>query len=155
MTRIPSQAARSEMLTRRTKIVATLGPATDAPGVLEEVIRAGFFDEVMRFYDRYLLGARPAVRDPAYAIEDNSGAWRAQPTWPAPSSYTSANLADGQYVDDGIASALAAPAMAAVMRLAMKSAATSTRRRSSRSTRARHMRDFKRSRSPAPHISVS
>ncbi|MEU4625924.1 CocE/NonD family hydrolase [Actinoplanes sp. NPDC023801] len=72
--------------------------------------RAGFFDEVMRFYDRYLLGARPAVRDPAYAIEDNSGAWRAQPTWPAPSSYTSANLADGQYVDDGIASALAAPA---------------------------------------------
>ena len=29
------------MLTRRTKIVATLGPATDAPGVLEEVIRAG------------------------------------------------------------------------------------------------------------------
>ena len=29
------------MLNRRTKIVATLGPATDAPGVLEEVIRAG------------------------------------------------------------------------------------------------------------------
>ncbi len=26
---------------RRTKIVATLGPATDAPGVLEEVIRCG------------------------------------------------------------------------------------------------------------------
>jgi pyruvate kinase len=29
------------MLGRRTKIVATLGPATDAPGVLEEVIRGG------------------------------------------------------------------------------------------------------------------
>jgi pyruvate kinase len=29
------------MLRRRTKIVATLGPATDAPGVLEEVIRRG------------------------------------------------------------------------------------------------------------------
>ena len=29
------------MLRRRTKIVATLGPATDSPGVLEEVIRAG------------------------------------------------------------------------------------------------------------------
>jgi pyruvate kinase len=41
MTRLPSQAARSEMLTRRSKIVATLGPATDAPGVLEDVIRAG------------------------------------------------------------------------------------------------------------------
>ena len=26
---------------RRTKIVATLGPATDAPGVLEDVIRRG------------------------------------------------------------------------------------------------------------------
>ena len=29
------------MLSRRTKIVATLGPATDAPGVLEDVIRGG------------------------------------------------------------------------------------------------------------------
>ncbi|MFC4069561.1 CocE/NonD family hydrolase [Actinoplanes subglobosus] len=74
--------------------------------------RAGFFDEVMRFYDRYLLGTRPAVHDPAYAVEDNTGAWRAQPTWPAPSSRTSAALADGQYVDDGLASALAAPAAA-------------------------------------------
>ena len=26
---------------RRTKILATLGPATDAPGVLEELLRAG------------------------------------------------------------------------------------------------------------------
>src|SRR4051794_22032026 len=29
------------MLERRTKIVATLGPATDAPGVLDELIAAG------------------------------------------------------------------------------------------------------------------
>ncbi|MBW6434496.1 CocE/NonD family hydrolase [Actinoplanes hulinensis] len=72
--------------------------------------RAGFFDEVMRFYDRYLKGIRPAVHDPAYAVEDNTGAWRAQPTWPAPSSNTGAALVDGQYVDDGIASTLAAPA---------------------------------------------
>ncbi|GAA4972883.1 CocE/NonD family hydrolase [Actinoplanes utahensis] len=72
--------------------------------------RAGFFDEVMRFYDRYLKGIRPAVHDPAYAIEDDTGAWRAQPTWPTPTSYTSAALADGQYVDDGIASTRAAPA---------------------------------------------
>ncbi|MEV0718780.1 CocE/NonD family hydrolase [Asanoa sp. NPDC050611] len=72
--------------------------------------RAGFFDEVMRFYDRYLKGDKPAVRDPAYAIEDNTGAWRAQSTWPAPSSYTVVGLPDGQYVDDGIASTLAAPA---------------------------------------------
>jgi uncharacterized protein len=72
--------------------------------------RAGFFDEVMRFYDRYLKGIKPAVHNPAYAIEDNTGEWRAQPTWPMPSSYTIARLPDGQYVDDGIASTLAAPA---------------------------------------------
>ncbi|MFC7529846.1 CocE/NonD family hydrolase [Actinoplanes sp. GCM10030250] len=72
--------------------------------------RAGFFDEVMRFYDRYLKGARPAVQDPAYAIEDNTGAWRAQRTWPAPSSNTTAALSNGTYVDDGIASTLNVPA---------------------------------------------
>ncbi|MEV6302895.1 CocE/NonD family hydrolase [Actinoplanes sp. NPDC051861] len=72
--------------------------------------RAGFFDEVMRFYDRYLKGSKPAVHDPAYAIEDNTGAWRAQPTWPISSSSTRAALADGRYVDDGLASTLAAPA---------------------------------------------
>ena len=72
--------------------------------------RAGFFDEVMRFYDHYLKGIRPAVHDPAFAIEDSTGAWRAQPTWPAPSRSTVASLPDGRYVDDGIASALAAPA---------------------------------------------
>ncbi|MDG4824719.1 CocE/NonD family hydrolase [Asanoa sp. WMMD1127] len=72
--------------------------------------RAGFFDEVMRFYDRYLKGIKPAIDDPAYAIEDNTGAWRAQRTWPTPSARTAAKLADGQYVDDGIASTLAAPA---------------------------------------------
>jgi pyruvate kinase len=41
MTDTPDTELRSGMLTRRTKIVATLGPATDAPGVLEDVIRAG------------------------------------------------------------------------------------------------------------------
>ncbi|GIF78281.1 CocE/NonD family hydrolase [Asanoa siamensis] len=69
--------------------------------------RAGFFDEVMRFYDWYLKGIRPSVKDPAYAVEDNTGAWRAQPTWPLPSTSTVARLSDGQYVDDGVASPLA------------------------------------------------
>ncbi|GIF22714.1 putative CocE/NonD family hydrolase [Actinoplanes tereljensis] len=72
--------------------------------------RAGFFDEVMRFYDHYLKGIRPQVQDPAFAIEDNTAAWRAQSSWPTPSYKTRANLSGGAYVDDGVASALAAPA---------------------------------------------
>src|ERR671928_730566 len=32
---------RAPMLERRTKIVATLGPATDRPGVLDELVAAG------------------------------------------------------------------------------------------------------------------
>jgi uncharacterized protein len=72
--------------------------------------RAGFFDEVMRLYDRYLKGIKSPVHDPAFAIEDNTGAWRAQSSWPQPSSYTTASLPNGQYVDDGVASTLAAPA---------------------------------------------
>ncbi|MEV6635719.1 CocE/NonD family hydrolase [Actinoplanes sp. NPDC051470] len=72
--------------------------------------RAGFFDEVMRLYDRYLKGEQPAVQDPAFAIEDNTGAWRAQPTWPKPAAYITAKLRDGAYVDDSAATTLAAPA---------------------------------------------
>jgi putative CocE/NonD family hydrolase len=72
--------------------------------------RAGFFDEVMRFYDHYLKGIKPKVKDPAYAIEDNTGAWRAQPTWPKPTSAIAPRLPDGQYVDNGAASTLASSA---------------------------------------------
>ncbi|GLY19436.1 hypothetical protein Kisp01_64500 [Kineosporia sp. NBRC 101677] len=63
--------------------------------------RAGFFDEVMRFYDQYLRGDRPQVKDPAYAVEDNTGAWRAQATWPTPTATVKADLANGEYLDDG------------------------------------------------------
>jgi putative CocE/NonD family hydrolase len=85
------------------------GNQTDDQGRLLQG-RAGFFDEVMRLYDRYLKGARPAVHDPAFLIEDNTGRWRAQPAWPAPSSATTATLQNGQYVDDGTAAPLAAAA---------------------------------------------
>ncbi|MEV6494815.1 CocE/NonD family hydrolase [Actinoplanes sp. NPDC051633] len=85
--------------------------------------RAGFFDEVMRLYDRYLKGIKPQVNDPAFAIEDNTGQWRAQPTWPKPTSATVAKLPDGQYVDDGVASTLAAPAAAADRKWDMEHAA--------------------------------
>jgi putative CocE/NonD family hydrolase len=85
------------------------GNETNAQGQLLQG-RAGFFDEVMRFYDRYLKGIKPRVRDAAFDIEDSTGAWRAQPTWPTPTAYTVARLSDGQYVDDGRPSTLAAPA---------------------------------------------
>ncbi|WIM98586.1 CocE/NonD family hydrolase [Actinoplanes oblitus] len=71
--------------------------------------RAGFFDEVMRLYDYYLKGIKPTVRDPRFAIEDSTGVWRAQATWPTPSSFTTARLTDGRYLDADVA-ALAAPA---------------------------------------------
>ena len=85
------------------------GNETNSQGQLLQG-RAGFFDEVMRFYDRYLKGIQPQVKDPAFAIEDSTGRWRAQPTWPMPTSTVAAGLPNGQYVDDGAASTLAAPA---------------------------------------------
>jgi hypothetical protein len=38
------------------------GNETDSPGRLKTG-RSGFFDEVMRFYDRFLNGVAPAVQD--------------------------------------------------------------------------------------------
>jgi putative CocE/NonD family hydrolase len=87
------------------------GNETNSQGQLLQG-RAGFFDEVMRFYDHYLKGVTPKVKDPGFAIEDSTGAWRAQRTWPTPSSTIAAKLPNGQYVDNGAAltpSALAAP----------------------------------------------
>lgn len=85
------------------------GNETDANGRLLQG-RAGWFDEVMRFYDHYLRGVGPSVTDPAYAIEDSLGHWRAQPTWPVTTTSYEARLSSGQYVDDGGASAAAAAA---------------------------------------------
>jgi uncharacterized protein len=69
--------------------------------------REGFFDEMLRFYDEFLKGETPAVEDPAYAIQDNTGAWRAQDTWPERDGSTTARLRNGAYVDDGGASSAA------------------------------------------------
>ncbi|WP_433443770.1 CocE/NonD family hydrolase [Nonomuraea sp. CA-141351] len=76
------------------------GNDTDANGRLLQG-RAGWFDEVMRFYDQYLRGIAPSVTDPAYAVEDSLGRWRAQPTWPVIATSYDARLSSGQYVDDG------------------------------------------------------
>jgi uncharacterized protein len=88
------------------------GNDTDANGRLLQG-RAGWFDEVMRFYDQYVRGADPTVTDPEYAIEDSLGDWRAQDTWPTTSTSYEARLVSGRYVDDGGASTAAAPAATA------------------------------------------
>ena len=44
--------------------------------------RAGWFDEVMRFYDRFLKGVKSKVKDPMIAVQTNDGKWRGEQTWP-------------------------------------------------------------------------
>ena len=63
--------------------------------------RAGWFDEVMRFYGRYLKGETPTVADPPFAVQTNDGTWRAEKQWPPADArgYTTA-LRNGSYVDN-------------------------------------------------------
>ncbi|MFE1009739.1 CocE/NonD family hydrolase [Streptomyces sp. NPDC058794] len=70
--------------------------------------REGWYEETLSFYDQYLKGIRPEVRYPAYAVEDSTGAWRAQRTWPVTERSVTLPLGGGSYVDDGGASARAA-----------------------------------------------
>lgn len=70
--------------------------------------REGWFEEVMRFYDEHLQGVEPTVEDPAFAIQDNLGVWRAQETWPVVTATQTVRLEAGSYVDDGGAAAAAA-----------------------------------------------
>jgi predicted acyl esterase len=68
--------------------------------------REGFFDEVVRFYDRFLKGTTPSVQDPPVAVQTNDGRWRAEEQWPPADAtgYTS-QLRTGSYTDDGSGSA--------------------------------------------------
>jgi putative CocE/NonD family hydrolase len=70
--------------------------------------REGWYDETLSFYDQYLKGIKPTVHYPAYAVEDSTGAWRAQNTWPVVERPVNLPLGGGSYVDDGGASASAA-----------------------------------------------
>jgi uncharacterized protein len=62
--------------------------------------RAGWFDEVMRYYDKYLKGVEPTVQDPNFAVQTNDGVWRGEAKWPPADStnYTS-DLRSGTYAD--------------------------------------------------------
>ena len=76
------------------------GNDTDASGRLA-MGRAGWFDEVMRWYDKYLKGVSPKVSDPPIAVESGDGRWRSETHWPPSDSKTySAALRPGSYVDD-------------------------------------------------------
>ena len=86
------------------------GNETNGEGRLK-MGRAGWFDEVMRFYDQYLRGIKPAVTDPPFAVEDGLGHWRAQATWPVRTASYAARLTSGEYIDDGGAAGNAASPM--------------------------------------------
>jgi predicted acyl esterase len=77
------------------------GNETEDDGTLK-MGRAGWFDEVMRFYDRFLKGVKSKVKDPMIAVQTNDGKWRGEDKWPPADStgYTS-DLLPGSYTDDG------------------------------------------------------
>jgi uncharacterized protein len=62
--------------------------------------RAGWFAEVMRFYDRFLKGISPTIGDPPVAVQTNDGKWRSEAQWPPVdrANYTTA-LRAGRYTD--------------------------------------------------------
>lgn len=65
--------------------------------------RTGWFDEVMRFYDRYLKGRKPRVVDPPVVVESSDGRWRSEKAWPpADARDRTSALLPGSYSDDGL-----------------------------------------------------
>ncbi|MEV5009664.1 CocE/NonD family hydrolase [Streptomyces sp. NPDC093064] len=74
--------------------------------------REGWYDETLSYYDEYLKGIKPQVKYPAYVVEDSTGAWRAQNTWPVVKRSVTLPLGNGSYLDDGGASGRAALAAA-------------------------------------------
>ncbi|MCO8276697.1 CocE/NonD family hydrolase [Actinoplanes sp. TRM 88003] len=73
-----------------------------------EMGREGWFAETMAFYDQYLKGIAPKVKYPAFAVQDSTGKWRAQNTWPVVEKTATIGLGGGSYFDDGGADARAA-----------------------------------------------
>lgn len=76
------------------------GNEKDGKGRLE-MGRAGWFEETMSFYDQYLKSEKPTAAHPPYAIQDSTGTWRAQKTWPEADRSVTVPLGDGVYVDSG------------------------------------------------------
>ncbi|WP_053227253.1 CocE/NonD family hydrolase [Solirubrobacter soli] len=75
------------------------GNDTDADGRLL-MGRAGWFDEVMRFFDAHVKGETVAS-DPPNAVQTSDGTWRSEASWPpADSTPLSTALNGGTYTDD-------------------------------------------------------
>ncbi|MFJ9127139.1 CocE/NonD family hydrolase [Streptomyces sp. NPDC102340] len=66
-----------------------------------EMGRPNWFKEVMSFYDQQLKGTDPTTDHPAFAIQDSTGTWRSQDTWPESDRSADVPLRDGSYVDKG------------------------------------------------------
>ncbi|MDV8020088.1 CocE/NonD family hydrolase [Rhodococcus sp. IEGM 1330] len=76
------------------------GDDRDENGTLK-MGREGWIEEVMSFYDQHLKGIEPSAEYPAYAIQDNTGTWRAQDTWPVSDTTVELPIGGGTYLDDG------------------------------------------------------
>jgi predicted acyl esterase len=67
--------------------------------------RAGWFDEVMRWFDHYVRGVpladAPVDRDPPVVVQTSDGSWRGEAAWPpADAREVVAPLRAGSYADD-------------------------------------------------------
>ena len=62
----------------------------------------GFIDELMRFFDEHLKGVEPEAQDPTVSVQDISGRWRAEESWPPEdTSMFDTALRSGTYTDSG------------------------------------------------------
>jgi hypothetical protein len=79
----------------------TTDPAACPEGRLK-MGRKGWFDEIMRFYDRFLLGTDATGQDPPVAVQTNDGKWRSEESWPpADMGSVPTKLRPGTYTDTG------------------------------------------------------
>jgi predicted acyl esterase len=63
--------------------------------------RAGWYDEVFAFYDEHLKGADARADLPAFAVQDNTGTWRGEKSWPSADRSQKIRLDKGSYLDNG------------------------------------------------------
>ncbi|WP_163510589.1 CocE/NonD family hydrolase [Fodinicola acaciae] len=78
------------------------GNETNEFGQLE-MGRQGWFDEVVRLFDRTLKGKSSQVHDPTFAIQDSNGRWRSQNDWPRATKSATYAIAPASYTDTGVA----------------------------------------------------